>query len=369
VTAPSLIQYAETVWNTSSGASTASITWLAGDVIVVIGGTADSSEAIPTPTFSGGTLAAITGAACTGASDCYANAWSCTPVSGGSGTVSSTGASAHNWGMGVWVWRGSGGVGNVGASGTTVNGNLTQSLVRGGANSCVAGGLFDWAAGATTGYGWTPAVANDRQHAAIGTQYSVYVADWGDQGSPGTASYGITGITSGPFARLLVEITGTGGSVSFTATPGSANGAGAAADAAPSAGTLTAALYAGSATAVTGSWAGTGNAVGSTTGDYATWTDAGTGTSATLELAAFGAAAAVPSGSTVTSVTCVVRHGETPAGQVASATAQAYSGTTPVGSAQALTVADAVHEDTVTFTGLAYADLADLRVRVTVTRD
>lgn len=133
-------------------------------------------------------------------------------------------------------------------------------------------------------------------------------------------------------------------------------------------GVATAGLYAAAAAAITGSWADTSNATGSVTGTYATWTDDVNGSTATLELKDFAAQAAVPAGSTVNSVTFTIRHGETPAARIASATAQAYPAGSPSGSPQALTVAAAVHDDTVTFSGLTWADLADLRVRVTLAR-
>lgn len=201
-----------------------------------------------------------------------------------------------------------------------------------------------------------------------GTLHFGYMSGWETVSSTGTAEY--AGTTSPNMSEsVILAVTLKVSPPGVTAAPGSADGAGAALAASPAAGTLTAALYAGSASGVSGSWVNTSGAAGSTTGDYATWTDSGAGSSAVLEAGTFGAQAAVPAGSTVTSVTCVVRHGEAPSSAVASVTAQAYSGTTPVGSAQPLTAADAVHDDTVTFTGLAYADLADLRVRVTVTRN
>ena len=182
----------------------------------------------------------------------------------------------------------------------------------------------------------------------------------------GTATYGYS--TSHNAMIAAVEIKASGGT-STAVTPAAASGAGAAYAGTPQTGLSAGPLYAATATGISGSWSNTAYAAGTGTGDYATWADSGAGTSAVLELAGFGADSAVPAGATVNSVSCVVRHGETPASAIASVTAQAYSGTTPVGSAQALTAADAVHEDTVTFAGLAYADLADLRVRVTVTRN
>ena len=223
MTAPSLIAYSETTWTGFGAKSTGSVSWNAGDVVVVVGGSETSVHAVTLPTFSGGTFAAISGAACTAGSDCYANAWSCIPAGSGSGAVSSTGTGGgYDYGIAVWVWRGSGGIGNVGASGATANTNITQSLIRSGGNSCVVGGMFDWGAGAVTGYAWTPSAANDRQHAKDGSRYTYYVADWGDQGSSGTTSYGLTGISgNGALARLFVEILGTATS-GATVTMGSA---------------------------------------------------------------------------------------------------------------------------------------------------
>jgi len=85
-------------------------------------------------------------------------------------------------------------------------------------------------------------------------------------------------------------------------------------------------------------------------------------------VAGFGAAAALPLGATPESVAVRVRHSETPPGQLAGLTAQAYVGATPVGSPQALTVGAGDHDDIIIVTGLSAADLADLRVRIVGTR-
>ena len=146
--APTLIQYAETSWSTTGTTkSTGTVTWQSGDILVVVIGTADQANtAVNLPTATGLTFAAITGAACTAASDCWANAWSATAGSGGSSAVASPTMSSSSipWGMAVWVWRGSNGIGNVGSSAAVANNNLTQSLIRSGTNSTVCGGLFDW---------------------------------------------------------------------------------------------------------------------------------------------------------------------------------------------------------------------------------
>jgi hypothetical protein len=153
----------------------------------------------------------------------------------------------------------------------------------------------------------------------------------------------------------------------MTASAGQAAASGAAAG--PLAGAATGYVYATADAAISGSWANLSYATGSTTGTYTTWTDSGTGTSAVLELSGFSLQSVIASGSTISQVRVKVRHSESPAAQVASITAQAYLATSPYGSPQALTVSDSVREDEVIIAGLAYADLADLRVRVTATRN
>lgn len=284
----------------------------------------------------------------------------------GANTVTVTGASGGVW-SGAASYSGAVSFGTPNKSyGSTASGRNVQlsATVTGGicVLSACCGSSGTWAATSPGTLRWS-----------LGTGGGGSGADNGmleDQASAGggastTVAFTDTGVDW--WGAVAVEVQPASG-VSFTATPSSADGTGAAYDASPQAGAATAVLYAGTAAGISGSWSGTGNATGSGQGTYATWTDTAGGSSATLELASFGAQAAVPAGSTVQAVNCVVRHGEAPASAVASVTAQAYSGATPVGSPQPLTAADAVHDDPVTFTGLAWADLADLRVRVTVTR-
>lgn len=134
------------------------------------------------------------------------------------------------------------------------------------------------------------------------------------------------------------------------------------------AGVATSPLYAGAATAVSGSWGTTANAVGSTTGDYAAWTETGPASTATLELSGFDASSAVPDGAALTVVQLTVRHGESVDAPLGTLNAQVYLGATPHGDPVPLTLSTTVHEDAFGVTDLVYADLADLRVRVTATR-
>jgi hypothetical protein len=198
---PWLIAYAETAWNTAGSKSTGSVTWQAGDLVVVLGACESTGSTIATPTFAGGTLAA--GGAVGSGSQCQANSWTCTPASGGSGAVSSTGASALHYGLAVWVFRYHGGAGaRAGVADTT----LAVSLTRQQPHSRVVQIIGDYNATAVAG-AWTPAVLNSRQAAVDGTLYAYYVADWDDQGSAGATSYGRTA-TSGTWSKIALEIIG-----------------------------------------------------------------------------------------------------------------------------------------------------------------
>lgn len=292
----------------------------------------------------------------------------------------------------TYVATGSGGIGNTGkttTSTTTITTNLTASQ-----DSYVVAIAADWnaTAGATTTL--TPASpvpvtdAHEVDGTDDGTTTGSYFSVRGGHWSPvnaGPADYGTTLPESAKYIQVACELhAGTGANapagqalsagtapapgVAVTAPAATAAGTGTAPAVTVTTGVATTPLYAGTATAITGPWADTSNAVGSGQGTYATWADSGNGTSATLELAAFNAQPAVPAGATVNSVTFTIRHDETPAARIASVTAQPYLGATPHGSPQPLTVSDTIREDTITVTGLAYNDLTDLRVRVTITR-
>lgn len=136
--------------------------------------------------------------------------------------------------------------------------------------------------------------------------------------------------------------------------------------------TTTATLYPSTVASTAGStWTTTGNATGSTAGTVATFTNAASGGVGSIQLSGYSAQGALPSGVTVASVAVNVASYEAVTSRWTSATVQLYSGTTPIGSAQALTLsATTTNSQTVTFTGAnapTYAQCADLRVQVTAT--
>jgi hypothetical protein len=127
-------------------------------------------------------------------------------------------------------------------------------------------------------------------------------------------------------------------------------------------------LYGGSATDLDGGWVDLPGAVGPSTVDVPA-TNTGSGAAAlTLEVAGFGADARVPYNAPLDPIAVWVRHAEDPPELFSAVQARVFVGATPVGAAQPLTVAAGEHDEIVWVSGLLYADLADLRVRVVATR-
>lgn len=135
----------------------------------------------------------------------------------------------------------------------------------------------------------------------------------------------------------------------------------------------TGALYAGAVAATSGTpaWTTTTNAVGSTTATFAGWAPTTGGATGYIQLGTYGAQAATNGGVQPTSVDSVVAtvrfHVTSATARWTSITAQLYDGaSTAIGAAQTLTLSTtATNEQAVTFTGVTWAQLANLNVRVT----
>lgn len=135
---------------------------------------------------------------------------------------------------------------------------------------------------------------------------------------------------------------------------------------------VTADLYAGTATAITGSWTTATNAQGSTSGTNASFASSTASAACALEMSSYGAQAAVPAGATVNSVTYRVRYSirsntETSgiASLVTSMNAELRSGATVKATNSIRPAAWGSNlELEFTVTGVTYAELADMRIRV-----
>jgi len=220
---------AESTWtgtgtskSTSTGGNgSGTVSWQTGDTVYVFGATAQaSSTTLGTPTHAGSNLPAFAavGAAVGSGSQCWAHTWKAVATGSGSSVISETATStADPWGIIAWVARGSD---DTGTRASDVSATKTVSLTRGDDHSLVLEIIADYAAGSAT-LTWTPSGQNQREATQDAGLYTVGVADWGDQGSAGATSYGVSAgfDATGPLTKIALEILGTvGGDVTITAT-------------------------------------------------------------------------------------------------------------------------------------------------------
>lgn len=205
ITPPTLISYTETSWVvTGSPRSSASVSWQTGDVIVVIGGQEADITALGNPTATG--LTFTTQKSNVAAGSCGSMLATAVAGSTSSSAISMTGPnSVQHWGFGVWVWRGSTGIGNSSEQHTATK---TVGLTPTQIHSSIMWGTFDFQPGAAQTI--TPTPTNTRQNVLDTGRYTIYVSDLGDQPSAGSTSYGITGgAGTGPFSIVVMEVKGT----------------------------------------------------------------------------------------------------------------------------------------------------------------
>ncbi len=211
-TPPTIVSYTETAWNTTTTPkSTASISWQTGDILVAIGGS--DGGTIGLPTASGLTFSSQKSFA-GGSSACGSQCATAVAGSSSSGAVSTTLSSGlGDWGFGVFVVRGSDGVGSsVERHTSTKSVNLTPLQ----ADSAIFWGAFDFNEG--TAGTIVPTPTHTRQNVDIAGNMRIYVADLADQASTGATAYGISGSSgTGPWSIVAIEIKGAaaGGSLPF----------------------------------------------------------------------------------------------------------------------------------------------------------
>lgn len=201
-----LSDYQQSNWTDSaSPETTTSVTWAAGDLIVVLGVTADDSVTLSTPTATGLTFSAVSGSPTTTNAQCKMYGWSATAASSGSSTISSTITSTPTAGIAAFVFSNAGGVGAtqfVAGVGAT----STQNLTRTGSGSHVVQAWCDWAAVNDTTVSWTPASFTQRINSWVSGVATYFVANWGNQGAAGTTSYGFTAGSGTSFSTGLIEV-------------------------------------------------------------------------------------------------------------------------------------------------------------------
>lgn len=204
-TTPTLISTSGNTWTTTTGTArtTGSVSWVAGDVIIVVGITEDNTTAtLGTPTGTGLSFTLVTST--NTASTCKAYVWQAKPIASGSSTINSTASGALMANIQAYVYRSSAGVG---ATAAVVTGTaLTNSLTRTYDNSAVLWVAGDYGAGVlgTTVASPTGTVDQAARVAGSATHFAVH---YGNQGTAGATSYGISGFTSaGVLTKIAIEV-------------------------------------------------------------------------------------------------------------------------------------------------------------------
>lgn len=211
ITPPTLVSHNPAAYNTTTATKTVTPTsgWNAGDILVFtcIAEGSVNGDHCNVPTATGLTFTAVISHAAASNSDLMVA--TATAASNGSGAIScthTTTGSGANWGFTIYVFRGSGGVGNNASQFTATR---TVSLTPTQADSAIVWTVADFAAAAVQSPAPTP--TNADVAIKVSTNYTAYADELTDQVSSGAVSYGIGGSGTGPFSIGVIEINGTAG--------------------------------------------------------------------------------------------------------------------------------------------------------------
>jgi hypothetical protein len=207
--APALRSLGETAsWHATTTPNTISISWQAGDTVIVIAATSDQSRTVNVPTGTTLSFSSI-GSVTTGSSP-WIGAWIATPASSGSGTLSfaTSGATNQPWGAGAFVWYNTSGLGTVAAPAAAAA--QTISVTTTSDASAMMYLDTDW--GFMNGIipsdaGWTPFGANEFEKSLSSGFYSAVGAYWIDLGPATTRQFGVSVPVSGVVhSRIAIEL-------------------------------------------------------------------------------------------------------------------------------------------------------------------
>lgn len=201
--APTLVSYTETAWNTAATSkSTASVSWDADDLLVVIGGT-ESGTTLGVPTATGLTFTSAvlnTAVSTCGTRGAYAIAGS-----SGSSAVTMTNSGSFNYGFAVWVWRRAAGIGSNGEQHTTTH---TVTVIPADTHSGWCFAAFDFSATAVSN-SLTPTVDTEREKAVENGAYTAFVGEIADRESGAATGFGLdAGGTAGTISIVVLEVRG-----------------------------------------------------------------------------------------------------------------------------------------------------------------
>lgn len=212
-TPPTVSDYQASNWtDTGTTETTGTFTWSAGAFVVAVGSAESGSAALSTPTATGLSFSLASSINTGDGSDTVSYVWTASPGSSGSGAVTSGAGSAVGAGISVFAFTGSNGLG---ATATLDNSAAKViSLTRAHNNSAVVNVMGDWNAVNDTTVNTSPAGGVVRQASNAPSRATFFVNSWGDQGSSGNTSYGITDHTGTvDMSGIVVEVRGVPGTI------------------------------------------------------------------------------------------------------------------------------------------------------------
>lgn len=208
---------APAVWSNVTSPKTAAVTLTAGDVLVHLGGTADSVTTLNTPT-GGSSLSWTLQRTVNTTNYPSLYAWTTATPSSQSFTLQQTKSGDVNpfWGFSCLQFSGSNGIGNTAVTNTTGAPSLAITTTQ--ANSAIVVFVLDWNAVDGASRAWrTPAGATAIVTGGAGEvsyyrnnlQYAVYVGYHADAGAAGSKTVGLSAPAGQQYAICAVEVLGT----------------------------------------------------------------------------------------------------------------------------------------------------------------
>jgi hypothetical protein len=195
----------------------------AGDLIVIIGFTENSTSTINVPTWTG-TGAVTLRQSITVTNYCTAYLWTVDVTATATGrTISATrGGQADTWSFYGSVWRNHGGLGVTGK--TNVASGAPALVLATAANSAIVCGNSDWTASSPTGRTWRSVngapMVETSQGGLAGTTYECYTGYTLDSGPAGNVTVGMLTPSAQKYSIVGAEILGTSsGSPALVAAP------------------------------------------------------------------------------------------------------------------------------------------------------
>jgi hypothetical protein len=205
--------------NTITSYSSATLSWLTGDVFIVDAVNEGINAATWSISNTGTGLSWTTKQIHnTSGSDCGIVLYTATATANGSGVVTVTQSLLQNMALGVYQWRAPSGF-TIAVGATQLLTGLTTSPQRvtipmTSPDSAVVWMGGDWSAAAvespspaaSSHTATTPGPSVSPQSGAVSTRFTYFLSELDDQVATGSQSFGYTGSSTGPFSIVVAEV-------------------------------------------------------------------------------------------------------------------------------------------------------------------